>query len=265
LPLVDGRTYLGLEPTEDPAHWRLPVVPRLTSGRGALWGGIGLAAAAEAMEASTGRPTVWATAQYLAFAPPPAVVDLEVHLPVTGHFTSQSRVVGRVDGEEIFTVNAAMGERPTRYRGQWAEFPSVPPPDECPRREDFRYDTADTLMGYVDLRLARERPTSEVLGTPGDGRSALWARVPDLDLSTTTLAIVGDLVGFGVSQALGERAHGSSLDNTLRIVDLVPTEWVLLDIRVDGVAHGFGHGLVHLWTPDGHLLGTASQSTIVRP
>jgi len=30
------------------------------------------------------------------------------------------------------------------------------------------------------------------------------------------------------------------------------------------VADGFGHGLVHLWAEDGTLLGTASQSAIVR-
>jgi acyl-CoA thioesterase len=39
---------------------------------------------------------------------------------------------------------------------------------------------------------------------------------------------------------------------------------VLLDIRVDLIAHGFGHGVVHLWAEDGTLLATASQSTIVR-
>jgi hypothetical protein len=44
----------------------------------------------------------------------------------------------------------------------------------------------------------------------------------------------------------------------------VPTEWVLLDIRIDAVAHGFGHGTVHLWSQDGSLLASASQSTIVR-
>ena len=45
---------------------------------------------------------------------------------------------------------------------------------------------------------------------------------------------------------------------------LVETEWVLLDIQVHAIQHGFGHGLVHLWAEDGRLLGTASQSTIVR-
>jgi len=57
---------------------------------------------------------------------------------------------------------------------------------------------------------------------------------------------------------------GNSLDNTLRVVRLVPTEWVLLDISVHGVDHGFGHGLVHMFAQDGTLLATASQSCIVR-
>ena len=45
---------------------------------------------------------------------------------------------------------------------------------------------------------------------------------------------------------------------------LVETEWVLLDIQVHAIQHGFGHGLVHLWAEDGTLLGIASQSCIVR-
>ncbi len=47
-------------------------------------------------------------------------------------------------------------------------------------------------------------------------------------------------------------------------MQIVPTEWVLLDIQVDALANGFGHGLVHLWAQDGTLLATASQSTIAR-
>ena len=78
------------------------------------------------------------------------------------------------------------------------------------------------------------------------------------------LGILGDWVPFGIGQALGQRAGGNSLDNTLRVVRLVPTEWVLLDVRIHGIANGFGHGLVHLWAEDGTLLATASQSAIVR-
>jgi acyl-CoA thioesterase len=50
----------------------------------------------------------------------------------------------------------------------------------------------------------------------------------------------------------------------LRVMNLVPTTWVLLDIRVQGVARGFGHGLVHMFAEDGTLMATASQSCIVR-
>jgi acyl-CoA thioesterase len=39
---------------------------------------------------------------------------------------------------------------------------------------------------------------------------------------------------------------------------------VLLEIEVDGVHSGFGHGKVHLWAEDGTLMATASQSSIVR-
>ena len=97
-----------------------------------------------------------------------------------------------------------------------------------------------------------------------DGNSALWVKMTDLEMSPAALAVLGDYVPFGIAQALGRWTRANSLDNTLRIVDVVSTEWVLLDIRVHGVRDGFGHGLVHLWAEDGTLLGTASQSTIVR-
>jgi acyl-CoA thioesterase len=69
---------------------------------------------------------------------------------------------------------------------------------------------------------------------------------------------------MGIGQASGRRVESSSLDNTLRMVKVHPTEWILADIRVHAVADGFGHGLVHLWAEDGTLIATASQSAIVK-
>jgi acyl-CoA thioesterase-2 len=97
-----------------------------------------------------------------------------------------------------------------------------------------------------------------------DGRSALWVRVPEVEMSGSALAILGDYVPFGISQSLGGWYPSNSLDNTLRVVRLRRSEWVLCDIRVDGLANGFGHGSVYLWSQDGTLLGTASQSALVR-
>jgi len=260
---VDATGFFGLERTEDPRAWRMKVVPELCSGMGALFGGCGLGAAIEALEVTTGRPLVWATAQYLSFARPPAVIDLGITESVRGHQVSQGRAVACVDGEEILTVNAALGRRALRWSGAWAVRPEVPPPDECrPRVLQERHQ--GSIMDRLDMRLAHARDFEDLDGEPGDGRSALWVRLPDLDVSAAALAIVGDYVPFGIGQALGGRTGSNSLDNTLRVARRAPTEWILADVRVHAVADGFGHGLVHLWAEDGTLLGTASQSAIVR-
>ena len=150
-------------------------------------------------------------------------------------------------------MNAALGVRPLEAGGQWAEMPKgLPAPDECARRP-LRFEVDESINTRLDVRVAKLRDFSELDGTPGDGRTVMWARMPEvLDMSGAALAILGDYVPLGVGQALGLLAGGNSLDNTLRVARLVPTEWVLLDIRVHAVDHGFGHGLVHLWARGRH-------------
>jgi acyl-CoA thioesterase-2 len=260
---MDAAEFLGLEATDEPHRWRLPVTRAVSSGMGALFGGVGLAAGVEAMERHTGRPLVWATAQYLSFARSPAVVDIEVVDAAVGHKTSQVRATGYVDGDEIFTVNAALGSRGFPAEGEWAVMPEVPPPDQCPSRVlDTRHQ--GTLMSRMDMRIAKGRRPEEFPGPPGDGRAAVWMRIPGLEASSTALSVMGDIVPFGISQALGMRAGGNSLDNTIRMVRLVPTDWMLLDVRIHAIVNGFGHGLAHIWAEDGTLLATASQSAVVR-
>jgi acyl-CoA thioesterase len=105
----------------------------------------------------------------------------------------------------------------------------------------------------------------DLAGEPGTPDSALWARVPGhLSPSAATLAIFGDYVSGGASQPLGRRSMGRSLDNTLRVVQLKPTEWVLCDIRMHALIGGYAQGVAFLWSQDGELLATASQSFVVR-
>jgi acyl-CoA thioesterase II len=265
--VLDALAFYGLETTIDPLVWRLPVVRGLCSGQGSLFGGCGLGAAIEALERVTGRPLVWATAQYLEFARPPAVVELEVNEVVRGHHSSQARVLARVDGREIFTVLAALGRRTLPWSGEWALRPDVPGPEASTTRPMLPH-MLGTIVDRLEMRLADARRFEDLDGTPGNGRCSLWVRLPvGLDATAATLAIVGDYVPFGIGQALGRPAWSNSLDNTLRFVGARPTRpgaWVLADIRVHAVLDGFGHGLVHLWAEDGTLLATASQSTIVR-
>jgi acyl-CoA thioesterase len=262
---MDARTFLGLQPRdEEGLRYRLEVTSAIATGGRFLFGWCGLAAAIEAMESASGRSCAWATAQYLSFATIGSVVDLDVTLAVTGHHTTQARCVGRVGEQEILTVNAALGYRDSDALGVWAERPVVPSPDECSPRERMT-EMTDTVMDRVDVRLASGRQFTDLDGTPGNGRTALWCRIPELlEPSPAALAVMGDFVPSGIAQALGSRTGGRSLDNTLRVVAVVPTEWVLVDVRIHAVQRGFGHGLAHLWAEDGALLATASQSVVVR-
>jgi acyl-CoA thioesterase II len=260
---VDALTFYGLERTDDPRRWRLPVVKELCSGLGALFGGAALGAAIEVLERLTERPLVWATAQFLEFARPPSVVELEATEEVRGRSSSQARVFGVVEGREIFVVVGALGSRDLPWEGEWAIRPEVPSVDDSAPRE-LAARMKGTIAERLEMRMANAREPAELDGTPGDGRSALWVRLPDVEPSASALAVLGDYVPWGLGQALGLAGRSNSLDNTLRMVRVHPTEWVLADVRVQAVAQGFGHGVVHLWAEDGTLLATASQSVVVR-
>ncbi|MEM9514086.1 MAG: acyl-CoA thioesterase [Actinomycetota bacterium] len=263
---MDSRQFLGLEPTHNEFRWTLPVTSGVSTTGGFLFGGCGLGAAIAALEGTTGRHCVWATAQYLSYAKPGEVVDVDVTVAVAGHQISQARAVCHVADREILTVNAALGDRPMDLAGQWESLPAdLPAPEDCPPRP-HRSDWSGSINERLEQRAVKGRALEERDGTHSDGQSIIWARIPDVitGVDATTLAILGDFVPMGIGQSLGVDGGGNSLDNTLRVGRLVPTEWVLMDIRVHAVQRGFGHGLVHMFAEDGTLLATASQSVIVR-
>lgn len=261
---MDPRIWLGLEATHNPNRWILPVTPGISTGGGFLFGGCGLGAAIAALEQTTDRPLIWATAQYLSYARPPSIVDIDVRVAVAGKQVTQARAVAHVGDTEILTVNAALGERPLEVGGEWAQHPKVLPPDECPAHPRMRHIDGDWIHTRLEERSALLPDGTEHDSTV-DGRTMRWVRVPEgIDMGPVALAVLGDFVPGGLGAALGRNGGGNSLDNTIRIARPVPSEWVLLDIRVHAVANGFGHGLVHQWSEDGTLLATASQSAIVR-
>jgi len=262
---MDSRTFLDLRPSHNPYRWSLPVTQTLSTWGGFLFGGCGLGAAISAMEQTSGRECVWATGQYLSYARPGEVMDIDVTLAVEGHQITQARAVCHVGNREILTVNAALGFRDIGMAGQWEQMPDVAPPDRCEVRE-YHAPFEGTINERLEQRMVKGRTLESLDGSHGDGRTQLWARIPGVidGVDATTLAILGDFVPMAVGQALGVRGGGNSLDNTLRVAKLVPTEWVLLDIQVHAVGRGFGHGLVQMFAEDGTLLATASQSCIVR-
>ena len=268
VPAPTTAELFDLRETHNPHRWVLPVETRICVGPPGgkfLFGGAGLAASIAAMERTTGRPAIWATAQYLSYAKPGEFVDVDVIVPMKGKHVTQARVVGHVGDREILTVNAALGARPQDVSAQWAEMPQVPPPSECEPMPHFDQDTED-LHHQFDMRVAKGRYGDARKGELSkDGHAVLWARPAELrPVTSGLLAIIADYVPSATGHALGRLAGANSLDNTIRIRKLCDTEWMCCDIRIHGVNAGFVHGRMHVFAADGTLMATASQSGILR-
>jgi len=179
--VTDARHFLGMEERGDALHWRLEVVPELCTPGKFLFGGCGLGAALVALEAASGRPTVWSTCQYLSFAPTGSVLDLSVTLAAAGNRVTQARAVARTGDDEILTVNAALGlPSSLEVDGVWESPPQVPPPDECPPRR-LPSVFSSSIFDQIDVRVAKGlsfEELSAVPSAPGEPTSALWARCP---------------------------------------------------------------------------------------
>ena len=260
---MDATSFFGLRPTEDERVWVLPVERRLCSGLGFLWGGVALGAAIEVVNKVTGRPLAWATSQFLSFVAPGEEARVELVAENHGRTVSQFRVMVTAGGREIALIAGAVGSRFVREDISWETFPSVPHWSECIERPPLPHHLG-TISDHIQIRLANARTLNQLPGEMGDGSCSLWVRMDELDASAVSLAVLGDYVPFGIGQALGQFVGGPSLDNTLRLRKVVPTDWVLVDVHIHSVANGFGHGLAHLWSEDGTLMATASQTTALR-
>ena len=265
------KPFFDLKATHNPHRWYLPLTDALCVGpvgNNFMFGGVGLASAITAMERTCDRPVIWATAQYLSYARPPSIVDLDVWVPAHGRNTSQARVISHVGDKEIVTVNAALGTRSSDISHQWVQAPDVPGPDDCPDTHHWRGEQED-LHSHIELRVAKGRygfgGASSGEGISEDGRLILWMRPKDgAPIDSGMLAIFADHVPSGIGNALGMNAGGNSLDNTIRFRRIVPTNWVLCEIQIHSVHAGFGQGSMRLFAQDGELMATASQSVIVR-
>ena len=259
---MDIGPFLGLESTGESGRFRLPVTRGICGGRDSIYGGCGLAAAIEAAESFTERPTAWATCQFLRPAHIGAVVELRVEMPASGRAVSHTRVVATVDDQEVFATLVSLGERTFPAEGVWAEMPDVPGPDGLPDR----YIKAQNKGGVREriTELAVTDDPQGIMRNP-DGRAAVWITMPGgVPGSASALAVIGDEVSTGTSAVIEPDMQAPSIDNTLRVVEAKPSEWVLADIELRAVARGFAHGIVNLWSQDGDLLAIATQTGALR-
>lgn len=265
--------FFELRPGDGANRWLLDIDPWLSVGppdAAFMFGGVGLGATVEAAERSMGRAVVWATTQYLTYAPRGSTVEFEVMALAEGHHTSQARAVARVDGRQVVGAGLSLGARPDAVRRQFVDPARVPRPQDCPRMP-LRWGFApDDMYSRLDVRIAKGWDAA-----PGEdaGHMIFWMRPTGEPgagggpIDRPMLAIMADFVPASIGNALSDGkgdVAANSLDNCIRFMGLVETEWVLCDIRVHGAADGFGHGQMLLFAEDGTLMATASQSVILR-
>ena len=267
LPVFD---LLELEQRDATTSFVMEARPALCTPFGFLYGGSGIAASAEASERATGRPLQWITTQFLGSPAPGSTVEVEVNVAVTGRASSQTQVSGTVDGELVFTSLCAHNVRPGGDEHAFAQMPTVPPPDDCAAfDEPFGLDGSTSFFDSLERRVAsgtiRFDPDHPGFGRPQEGQVALWCRVVGGRVgSPATQGFVADLGPLAVCARLGLPLGGTSLDNTIRVVDPAPSEWVLLELGADAIQRSVGHSTVRVWSEDGRLLGLAQQSAIIR-
>lgn len=261
---VPSSVFLPLSPLEESRRAALEVRYDLCSGRGDLWGGVALAAAMNALSAQVeDLPVVFASAQFLSNKANAARLVIECEVASRSRTVAQGYVRGRLDDVDFLRVSACLGKR------RAADSYDLPSPLKVSRYEDCDAvdlgDPRTAMHSHTELRLAHGMFGVTGQGNPSDnGVLSMWVRMADVANDAGALAILADYMLSGIGNALGTVAFGVSLDNTIRFARMVPTDWVQCDITMDHIGDGFGYGVAHLFSEDGILMATASQSVAVR-
>lgn len=255
---------LGLRVGDDRTRTSYELVPHLVRPDSALYGGTALAASLEAFEVATGRPALWCTTQFSASTAVGAQIDQTVEVLAEGRNVAQVRLTASTEGRLLYSALGATGlprSGPAGdAEGTGPEMPDVAPPAGAPAREMH----AEAQIGFGTITEFRQvpYPPDPVTGAERPGRIAMWARLRGATKHTpASLAFLADMVPIAICHATGVPGAGTSLDNTLRIGQLVDSEWVLLDLEGHVARDGYGHGAVHVWSADGVLMATGSQTS----
>jgi len=257
------RAFLGLEVAGDGTHAAFPLTTPLARHDGRLYGGTAVAAAIAMAEHASGRPCLWTTVQFVSGD---SVVgdriECEATVLAAGRRTTQVRVSGRTDGRELFSaVGSTAVHKERALDGVFEPVPAVAQPDEC---DVFHFPIPKHMVEHAERERARPmelRATRRIDPTEArEGELLFWARVAGQRATPAMIGYMADMVPMSVVHATGHLGGGTSLDNTVRIGRAADTEWVLLQLDPHLAIGGYGHGAALVWSPDGVLMATASQT-----
>jgi acyl-CoA thioesterase len=226
---------------------------------GSLYGGTGVAATVMAMEAATQRDAIWVLTQFIAPARVGERIDWMVQTLAQGRRVAQLEVRATIDDRTIFCALGATGHpRSNGLTGQFDTMPAVSPPEDS---RPLSHGLARSELGDLEVHPNLELREATFEPTRPLGSLALWARLRSgAELTRAGVAYLADRVPMAMTRGAGRLGPGFSLDNCLRFAPIPETEWVLLELQGQVASHGYGHGSLTAWSPDGTLVATGSQS-----
>lgn len=266
--------FLGLSAGDEPGQYRFTVAKHLARLDGRLYGGTAIAVSIATAELLSGCPALWMTTQFVATAQHRSEVTVLAELLAEGNRTNQLRVTATADdGKVVFASLGATG----RYREGGLTDVFETPPNVTGPQDAEPWDSVFTGLakfappgfelpfpvkaGGAGSVVEMRQPEVLEHPDPGPGRICLWLRRVDGEpITPAVAAYMADMVPLSVAFAFEVMAGGTSLDNTMRIGSFVETEWVLLDLRPHLAVGDYCHGVVHIWSQDGRLMATASQT-----
>ena len=254
--------FLRLEKCTD-NHFKLKVEARISTAGNFLYGGSALAASIEAAETQTGNPIIWISNQYLTYSSPGDELDLKISYGAVGNSITQLQLQGSVEDRVVFIAQGGFGSKKegASYGFKQSPMPCVRPPEDSSAYSMYenKLIAQDHIYQHIELR-----KTHPINKETSPTQMLLWARIPDYCSSNASyLALVGDCIPGTMLTILNRLSAGISLDNSLRVIKPVVSDWVLLEVNVDGIFNGIGHASCNIWSQNGELSAVATQSFVI--
>lgn len=219
------------------------------AGRQYLMGGCGLGAGIYAMEQASGAPVLWASVQFVGTSLLGNDCTIKTEILHDGRRSVHSRATILEGDRPVHIISGSHAKLATPETATYVQMPDVPAPLDSPRRDKTVMPDEDNLIRKVEMRAAG--------GDESKGLGYLWFRSIDgLPMSASWLAILADFMPAPHPAS----NHCTSLDNVIRIHQLVESEWVLGECMVSEYRNGHFHGSINLFAEDGTLLATGNQT-----
>lgn len=215
-------------------------------------GGVGMAAAIEALERWSEKPLLWSTIQFISHGMLDEGFTLALKRMGGGRRIIQASAE-LLRGDDVLQHSvAALGARGPEDNHQFARMPDVAPPEDCDAKQDDLMQRPGNLIDQFERRIARADEDA--------GIEYMWIRpVFETRFSAALLALMSDFFLGAHSRSRG----GTSLDNTFRLCGLVETDWVLAATELSCFKNGAAHGTQRQFSQDGTLLSISSQTGLL--